>query len=358
MIAVLGAGNAGRALAADLARRGTPVKLWNRTADHVAGIQARGGIELEGECDGFGELQVVTDDLQSVLDGADLIMVCVPAFAHGEVAAACAPHLQDGQTVVLNPGRTFGALHFTRVLEETGCPADVIIAEAATFLMTARTTGPAQSRVNRIKHVVPVAAVPADRTPEVIAALQPWYPQFTPAVSTLETSFGNVGAVIHPAISILNLARIENAQGRFDFYTDGISPGVSQVLAAVDRERRAVAALLGVEVMPLQTWLTAAYGATGTDLFETVQANIGYRGISAPATLEHRYILEDVPMSLVPIASAGQAFGLKTRAVEALILIAGLIHDTNYWRRGRTLESLGLDGLSPGEIKKVIEKGP
>ena len=358
MIAVLGAGNAGRALAGDLARRGAPVALWNRTAEHVTGIQSRRGIELEGDYEGFGPIDVVTDDMEAALDSAELIMVCVPAHAHADIAGFCAPHLRDGQTIVLNPGRTFGALAFLLALRDQGCSADVVVAEAATFIMASRTTGPAQSRVNRVKQVVPLAAVPAKETKQVVAALAPWYPQFTPAETALETSFGNVGAVIHPAITLLNAARIETEQGRFEFYIDGISPGVARVLAAVDRERRAVANLLGVEVMPLETWLTSAYGAVGNDLLETIHANVGYRGITAPATLEHRYILEDVPMSLVPIASAGLAFGLKTRAVEALILIAGLIHGTNYWRHGRTLESLGLDGLSPSEIRNVVEKGP
>jgi hypothetical protein len=227
----------------------------------------------------------------------------------------------------------------------------------ATNLLTARSTGPAQSHISRIKHAVPVAALRAERTPEVVEALTEWYPQFTPADSTLETSFANVGAVIHPAITLLNAARIENDQGRFEFYMDGISPRVAEVLAAVDRERKAVAALLGVEVPSLVEWLASAYRATGSDLFEAVRANEGYRGITAPSTLEHRYILEDVPMSLVPIASAGRAFGLNTRAIDALIFLAGIIMDTNYWTRGRTLQSLGLAGLSPGEIRRIAETG-
>ena len=357
MIAILGAGNAGRAMAGELALRGAPVALWNRTAAHVAALHARGGVELDGEVTGFGRLRLVSDDLEQVLDGCRLVIVNVPAFAHRELAERCAPYLCEEQVVVLNPGRTFGALEFRRALEASACSEGVLVAETATNLMTARSAGPAQSYIARVKHAVPVAAIPAARTPEVVAALGEWYPQFTAAASTLETSFANVGAVIHPAISLLNAARIENDQGRFEFYLDGISPRVAGVLAAVDRERMAVAALLGVEVPGLVEWLASAYRATGRNLFEAVRANEGYRGITAPSTLEHRYILEDVPMSLVPIASAGQAFGLNTRAIEALIFLAGLIMDTNYWTWGRTLETLGLAGLSPGEIRRIVETG-
>ncbi|MFH1329058.1 MAG: NAD/NADP octopine/nopaline dehydrogenase family protein [Actinomycetota bacterium] len=357
MIAILGAGHAGRAMAGDLALRGAPVNLWNRTAANVAVLRARGGVELDGEVEGFGRVRLATDDLERALDGARLVLVCVPAFAHRDLAERCAPFLCDHQIVVLNPGRTFGALEFGRVLAASECTAGVVVAEAATNLMTARSTGPAQSYIARIKHAVPVAALRAERTADVVAALGEWYPQFTAAASTLETSFANVGAVIHPAITLLNAARIENDQGRFEFYMDGISPRVAGVLAAVDRERKAVAALLGVEVPSVVEWLASAYRATGRDLFEAVRANEGYRGITAPSSLEHRYLLEDVPMSLVPMASAGRAFGLNTRAIEALIFLAGLIMDTNFWTRGRTLETLGLAGLSPGEIRRIAETG-
>jgi len=357
VIAILGAGHSGRAMAGELGRRGAPVALWNRTKANIAVLRSRGGVEVDGEVEGFGPVALITDDLEQALAGVRVAVVCVPAFAHRELAERCAPYLGEGQMVVLNPGRTFGALEFARALAAAEGAPGVLVAEAATNLLTARSAGPAQSYISRIKHAVPVAALQAERTPEVVEALTEWYPQFTPANSTLETSFANVGAVIHPAITLLNAARIENDQGRFEFYMDGISPRVAEVLAAVDRERKAVAALLGVEVPSLVEWLASAYRATGSDLFEAVRANEGYRGITAPSTLEHRYILEDVPMSLVPIASAGRAFGLNTRAIDALIFLAGIIMDTNYWTRGRTLESLGLAGLSPGEIRRIAETG-
>jgi opine dehydrogenase len=356
-ITVLGAGNAGRALAGDLARLGADVALWNRTPDHVAEIARIAGIELEGVVSGFGKLRLVTSDMAEALADAALVMVCVPAFAHRDVARECAPHLGDGQVVVLNPGRTFGALEFLHELRSQPGRAEVVVAEAATFVFASRSSGPAQSRIMRVKHAVPLAAIPHSRTGDAIALLKPWYPQFTAAPCTLDTSFSNVGAVVHPAITLLNTARIENSQGRFDFYIDGVSPSVGRVLEAVDRERLAVAQLLGVSVRSMRDWLVSAYRAEGRDLYEAIQANEGYRGISAPPTMDNRYLLEDVPMSMVPMASAGRSFGLTPRAIESVIDLAGLVHETNYWSRGRTLESLDLGGLSPAEIRHVASEG-
>lgn len=356
-ITILGAGHAGRALAGDLARLGADVTLWNRTPDHVAEIAALGGIELEGEVSGFGKLRLVTSDIAEAIADSALLMVCVPAFGHRDLARACAPHLRNGQLVVLNPGRTFGALEFLHELRSQECPAEVVVAEAGTFIFASRSAGPAQSRIMRIKHSVPVAAIPCARTGDVIASLKPWYRQFTSADCTLDTSFANVGAVVHPAITLLNTARIENSQGRFDFYLDGVSPGVARVLEAVDRERMAVAQLLGVSVRSMREWLVSAYRAEGRDLYEAIQANEGYRGMAAPPTMDNRYMLEDVPMSMVPMASAGRGFGLTPHAIESVIDLAGFVHETNYWSHGRTLESLGLGGLSPTEIRRVASEG-
>lgn len=356
-IAVLGAGHAGRALAGDLGRLGADVVLWNRTPDHVAEVAEQGGVDLEGEIEGFGKIRLVTSDIGEALADTSLIMVCVPAFGHRDVARKCAPFLRSGQMVVLNPGRTFGAIEFLHELATQGASDGVVVAEAGTFIFASRSIGPAQSRINRVKRSVPVAAIPCDRTGEVIAQLEPWYPQFNPAECTLETSLANVGAVVHPAITLFNTARIENTQGRFEFYVDGVSPGVAQVLEAVDRERLAVASLLGVPTRSMRDWLRVAYRAQGRDLYEAIQANEGYRGISAPPTMDNRYMLEDVPMSMVPMASAGRHFGLNPRAIESVITLAGIVHQTNYWSRGRTLESLGLAGLSPAEIRRVASYG-
>ena len=160
---VIGAGHGGKAMAAHLALMGFPVTLYNRTPDHVAALAARGGIELEsyeGGPRGFAELRLVTSDIHEALSGADVIMVVVPSSAHAEIAAVAAPHLRDGQIVVLHPGRTCGAIAFAKALADRGCLADITVAEAETFIYASRSDGPAQARIFRIKEAVPLAALP------------------------------------------------------------------------------------------------------------------------------------------------------------------------------------------------------
>ncbi|MBE2270785.1 MAG: NAD/NADP octopine/nopaline dehydrogenase family protein [Anaerolinea sp.] len=356
-ITVIGAGHGGKAMAAELAARDFPVRLYNRTFSHIETIAERGGIALsfwDGHT-AFGEIQVATSNLAQAVDGSRVIMVVVPASGHYDVAAALAPHLQDGQIIVLNPGRTGGALEFRQVLRKHQCAADVILAEAETFLFASRSTGPTEAHIFRCKNSLPLAALPACRTQDALAILKQIYPQFTFARNVLYTSLNNMGAVFHPALTLLNAGWIECSQGDFEFYIDGVTPAVARVLERVDRERVTVATAMGIRAQSATDWLARAYSAHGATLHEAIHANPGYKGINAPATVQHRYIFEDVPYSLVPMAAFGRRFGVDVRGIETLIDMACIIHGTDYRHRGRTLERMGLEGLSIEEITQLVE---
>ena len=357
---VIGAGHGGKAMAAHLALMGFPVALYNRTLENVAAIQARRGVELEsyeGGPRGFGHLTLVTSDMGEALEQAEVIMVVVPATAHADITQAAAPHLRDGHIVVLNPGRTGGALEFVKTLHDAGCPADVTVAEAETLIYASRSDGPAEARIFRVKQTVPLAALPAMRTAQVLEILAPAYPQFIDGTSVLHTGMNNMGAIFHPALTILNAGRIESTRGDFQFYIDGVTLSVARLLEVLDRERVTVAAALGIRARTALEWLKMAYDATGADLHEAIHNQPGYYGIQAPPTLNHRYITEDVPMSLVPIAAFGQRYGVSVRGIDSVIRLACIIHRTDYWRRGRTLEKLGIEQLSVGEVTRYVMEG-
>lgn len=356
---VIGAGHGGKAMAADLAARGFAVNLYNRTAERIQEIALRGEIELEYE-DGrhvLGRLAVVTSDIAEALDGADVVMVVLPASGHRDVACLCAPHLRNGQIVVLNPGRTGGALEFRQILDRANCIADVTVAEASTFVFASRSVGPAEARIFRRKNSVPLAALPAMRTGHVLEAVYEAYPQFIPAPNVLHTSLDNMGAIFHPTLTLLNAGWIERTKGDFQFYIDGVTRSTARTLEVLDRERVTIAAALGVRARPALRWLKDAYSAQGKTLYEAIQGNPGYQGIKAPRNLRHRYIFEDVPFSLVPMASLGKQFGVDAWAIGAMVRLACVAHGTNYYERGRTVETMGLKGLRVSEVMRYVEEG-
>ncbi|EKP93752.1 NAD/NADP octopine/nopaline dehydrogenase family protein [Thermaerobacter subterraneus] len=355
-VAVIGAGHGGQAMAAYLGLLGFRVALYNRSAAPLEPIAAAGGIFLEGEVGGFGPVERVACTIGPELRRYRLVMVVVPATAHRQVARWCAPFLGDGQVVVLHPGRTGGALAFHTALREAGNRADVLVGEAQTLLFASRVTGPARVRIYGFKRQVRAAALPAARNAELLATLREVLPLFTAADSVLETSLDNIGAVFHPAPLLLNAARVESGEP-FEYYRQGISPAVARVVEALDAERLAVARALGLRLRSARQWLAEAYGAWGAGLYEAIQANPAYRGIGAPLSVEHRYLDEDVPASLVPMAALGRRLGVPTPVMDGIIHLAGALRGTDYWRCGRSLAEMGLEGMSAEQIQRWVTLG-
>ena len=354
--AVVGNGHGGQALAAYLALRGERVSLYNRTPESLEEIQRYGGVRVEGTISGFGEIELASTDLEEVLDGVRIIMVVVPASAHRELARTMAPYLQSGQTVVLNPGRTLGAVEFTHNLRAWGAPPGVAVADTDTFVFASRRVAPGVSRVHRVKKRVKLAGFPAYRTMSILRVLQTVFPQFTSAVNVLETGVSNIGAIFHPAPTLLNVGWVESAL-QFDHYHDGITPGVARALEALDQERLGIARSYGIRTVSARTWLASVYGSPGDCLHKAIQGTRAYRGLKAPPSLEHRYLYEDVPASLVPLADLARKAGHPARVIESLITLAGAVTGVDWWAKGRTLASMGLGELGVSELVDYVSVG-
>ena len=347
---VLGAGHGGMAMAGHLALTGFRVNLFNRTETRIAPVRERGGIDVTGKVTGFAKLDLVTTDPAEAVSNVDVLMVVVPAMAHHAIVKTIAPYVKDGQILVLNPGRTGGAMEAAQVFRESNHSVQLFIAEAQTLLYTSRVTNPGQVRIFGIKNSVPLATLPAYQVADVLPVIRKALPQFVPGDNVLKTGLDNIGAVFHPAITILNAARIEDTHGDFEYYIEGVTPAVALVLEAIDRERVAVATALGIRVNTAREWLYLAYDAIGKTLLDSMRANPGYSGIKAPSTIQHRYISEDVPASLVPIAAIGEMFGVPTPTIRSIITLANVIHGIDYWTEGRTVDRLGIQDMSLKEL--------
>lgn len=354
---VLGAGHGGLAMAGHLAIKGFKVNLYNRGRKRIRPVIQRKGIKVEGEIKGFGKIALASTNIKECIKGVDVLMVVVPATGHRFIAETCAPYLKENQVVILNPGRTGGALEFFNTFKEKDLKRFPFIAEAQTFLYASRALGPAHARIFSIKNSVPLATLPAYWIPGILKVINRAFPQFIPGDNIFKTSFENIGAVFHPALTILNAGWIETTYGDFEYYIQGASMSVAQVLEKLDKERLEVAAALGIKVMSAKAWLYTAYSATGKDLHEAIQDNPGYLGIKAPDRLHHRYVDEDVPMSLVPLASIGDMLKVETPTIKSIIRLASIMRGIDFWEIGRTVEKLGIKGMSIKEIRLLAVTG-
>lgn len=358
-VAVLGAGHGGLALAGDLGRMGFEVTLFSFFAPELAPVRERGGVELSGEITGFGPIAHVVDSVVEAVEAAELLLIVAPAVAHQTYASLLAGGLRDGQTVVLNPGRTGGALEFDRALRRFGCRADIRLAEAQTFIFAAESRGPAAVEILKEKDVLRVAALPGADTPAVVETLRGLYPQIEPAESVLETSVNNVGGVVHPAAMLLNTAALERSAAGEDvrFYKHQVNRHIaSLVMEKVDRERVAIGRAVGLgDVWTILDWYRASYGVEGESLYEVLQKHPYYAGFHSPThLLGYNHIPDEVPNSLVPLASLGADLDVPTPTIDALVDLACVMTDVDWWSEGRTVASLGLGGMTAGEMREFV----
>lgn len=360
-IAILGAGHGGQALAADLTLKGFSVNLFSFFESEIAPVTENGGIRLQGDVVGFATPKLVTTSLDRAVKGVDLIMVVTPALAHRTVASLLSACLADGQIVVLNPGRTGGALEFAQTLRRFAVTKRLYLAEAQTLIYATENRGPAHVEIMKVKNKMRVAALPARDNDVVIPTLQRLFPQIEAAQNVLETSLNNVGAIVHPAPMLLNTSRIDDAAAGADirYYRDIITRTICEkTMEKMDAERVAVARCLGLDAWTCIDWYRESYDVTGDSLYDVLQKNEYYLGFHAPTHfLGYHHVLDEIPNSLVPISSFGAAFGVPTPTINAIVDLGISMTGIDFWREGRTVQTLGLDGMSLEQMLRTVEIG-
>jgi len=357
-VAVIGAGNVGCALAADLVLRGVEVRLFNRSPGRLAAIRDAGGITVTGEIEGFAAPGLVTGSLEEAVDGAGVVAVTVPTASLPAYAAALAQATNDEQLVWLNPGHSGGALYLAAELARAG-RGERTICQLTTASHASRLTGPATVRVF-LRSRASLAALPASHLQACHQRLDALLPgQFGRAESVLEADLANLNAILHPPGMVCNAGWIEATGGKFGFYAEGSGPAVAQVMDAIDNERLALADRLGVRAVPFtelfhQLGFTTGDQAHAGGAYHAIQHSELIRPIQSPPRLDHRYLHEDVGWGLVPWMHLAAAARSPAPTITALTHLAGMINGIDYAREGLTLKRMGVAGKTPSEIRAHV----
>jgi opine dehydrogenase len=152
-------------------------------------------------------------------------------------------------------------------------------------------------------------------------------------------------------VTLANAARIEGTGGDFLFYEEGVSNSTGRLIEAVDKERIAIGARLGIEIasdpamgMRQGYMLADNYGAAYREA-------PGFLGIGAQPQLDHRYLHEDVGYGLVFMSRLARQIGVETPTMDAVIQMASVLMARDYASEApRTPDALGIGGLSTEEL--------
>lgn len=363
-VAVLGASHAGQALACALAVQGIDVHIYDHQdfKENIEGINQRGGtIELTDQMSGFGKISLATTNMRAALENVDVIMLIVPSFAQEIFLRLAAPYLQDNQVMLILPGN-LGSVIARKIILEAGNHKNIKIAETNSVPLASRLNKPGSVSIYGKKKFIDIAALPSEETEDVIRTLSDCFPiNLHPMKNVLSVSFTNFNMLVHCTTSVMNTGWIETTKGNFDFYRDGISPSVCRVLETIDQERAEICSRLNLDPELFISWWRRAYPPekdyqTLYEIIHNSKVHTG-RGPSAPKNMQLRYITEDVPYCLVPLASFGRLLNSSAKTAESIIGLASILNETDYWETGRNPEKLGFSNMKPNEILDYVNFG-
>jgi opine dehydrogenase len=359
-IAVMGGGSGAHTMAADLALKGFEVRICEapefeatfRTTLEQQGIKL---IDTGGE-ERFVEVSRATMDFREALEGVDYIMLAIPAVGQECFFSGIMPYLEDGQTIVSWPGN-YSALRFASMLRESGIHKRVTLAEGHTLPWGCRMEEPGRARIFVEAWKLLVATLPARESKRVLGDLKAMYP-VAAAENVLATSMNNLNPIVHPVGCVLNAGWIDTLERDFYFYHHGTTLSVARSIRAVYEEVKGVAEAIGVKMLH---YPEEAFWSKSTIMSYYFKAPFDKEGvvarISGPSSMKARYVIEDIPYGLVPVGLLARRLGIATPITNAVIEIASIINETNYWEKGRSLEELGIAGLDRAKLERVLEYG-
>ena len=261
-ICICGAGHQGLSMAAHLSLNGNKVKIWNRSYENIKKLDIDKRIYCDGVVNGIASIEKVSTNIKDVI--SNFIMITTPSSAHRSIARVLAPYVNSQMIIILNPGRTFGTIDFLEELKKCNVKELPQVAETQTIVYTCRKKTENSTTIFALKHNVKIAASKRsnihyimDNIPECLKKY------FVPVKSLLETSFSNVGMVLHCSPVLMNIGWIESEKADFKYYYDGISKSVARFLEKIDVERCAVSKALGIESETVEEWMKRTYNVRG-----------------------------------------------------------------------------------------------
>jgi len=359
-IAVLGGGNGAHAMAADLTMKGYEVNMCEAPEfkEGISTTLERQAIDL---IDAWGERHTVklnkaTTDFEEALKGVSYIMMAVPAIGTKSFFNSIVPYLEDGQ-IIIKWSANFSALLFASMLKEKGIKKDITLAEAHTLPWGCRLVAPGTVEIMVWVTRLLLAALPARNIDRVIDEVKNMYPVVA-GESVLATSLNNLNPIVHPVGTVMNAGWIDTIGKDFYFYRDGNTLSISRGIKEIFEEVSKLANTIGIKMIEYPEedfWKKSAIMSTYARASFDKEGSVA--NISGPSSVKSRYITEDIPYGLVPIAQLARKFNVATPVIDAVIELASVINQTNYWEKGMSLEELGIGALGKEELAKVLEEG-
>lgn len=350
-ITIIGVGNAGSTIAADLSLKGhniTLLKTSNKLhSEHFKYVEKNNYIVLDelGREKKATILCVTTDFEKAITKETELIIVYVQTNYHEDIIKKMAPLLHDGQMVLFEPGY----LSTSYLLKYTN--KKIISIEAESSPIDCRIVRPGHCTVLFKNVRNPIGIYPKSETERAFKKLEELDYNFTLTESVIEAAIHNPNLIVHTIGAIMSVPRIEYSKGEYWMYKEVFTSKVWNLVEDLDSEKMSVLSALGlkpikyVDACKNRNFLNDDIDAK--DAFFDYANNHSPKGPSVP---DSRYITEDVPQGLCLLESLGKILGIEMKTTTALIDIASALLKRDFRSEGRTVDKLGIE-----TVQRIID---
>jgi opine dehydrogenase len=346
-IAILGAGNGGCGVAADLSLRGHEVTLIKTSTamhnDNFKYLMSNNGLIklLENGEIRATNIHKVTTDL-SELSKAEVVIVYIQTNYHEGLIKKMIPHIQTGQIILFNPGYLSTAYmlkHCDNI--------DITIVEAQSSFIDCRIHDLGLVKVGFRNVRNPLGVYPSKDISKAKEKLDKLGFPFVYLSSVVEAALHNPNMIVHTVGGIMSIPRIEKTKGDYCMYHEVFTPSVWKVLETLDSEKMDVLEALGFERIPYVE--ACKYRNSLDDNRDAKEVFFWYAGMptraKGPVSVESRYITEDVPEGIVMLEALAKQLNIETPICTALIEIASAALGRDLREEGRTPERLGVENI-------------
>ena len=350
-ITIIGAGNAGSTMAADLTLKGHRVTLLKTSNklhnEHYDLIKKTKIIKLkEGEKTRSTAIHCITTDFkEAIKPEIDLFVVYIQTNYHEELIKRMETFLSDGQMILFEPGY----LSTAYLLKHSS--KDLISIEAESSPLDCRISSPGTCTVFFRNEKNPVGVYPKNQTEKVLEKLTPMGYNFTELDSVIEAAMHNPNLIVHTIGAIMSMPRIEYSKGEYWMYKEVFTPIVWNIVDGLDGEKIKVLEKLNIKGMKyVDVCKDRNFPNCQVDAKEAFFDYANNHSVKGPNIANSRYITEDVPQGLCLLESLGKHLSIKTPVAEALINLSSVALQTDFRAEGRNMENLGKKN-----IEKIIE---
>lgn len=350
-VGIVGGGNSARALAAYLASQGHKVSILVRDLEKLPNIAETLNVRASGKIEGRFNLQQVATEPAVLLPQVDIVFIATVTTAYAEVAQNLAPYLDSHHKVVLFSGKLGGALLFSRALELAGGPNIPILETDSLFACRAQDDESIWIRgFKRWTLFSGTSRSVTEREGDVITR---FFPDLQAATNIIERGLTDFGALAHAPVVLANMNAIDR-QESFLFYYKGLTSRTVAILEHIEEEFNLVASAYGASLIPMKELLNRYYGCDTSSLHQAMQTVPNYRYSQSPPSLDHRFLVEDVTATLVPLQQFARLANVAIPVVDSVVTLAGVLTGIDFQGRGRSLKQYGLDGLSYEQVHEAI----